>query len=460
MVHARRTIGDAGDSDEHSGDPSGVVGRIYGNLGKLLGGKAAAGVISLIYMVLALRALGPRDYGVLILVHTFAMTVGGIIEFPGWHAVVRYGAQAIEAGDQPRLLRLMRFTALVETGGGIAAIATAALLAPLIGPRLGWTPTAIAFSLPYSLAVLATIRSTPSGYLQLTGRFDLLGAHNLIAPVVRLLGAGIAVLLGAGLRGFLIAWLAAAICEWAGMWALGLYVARRRLGGARLVGSPRGAMAENEGIRRFMIAANADVTFGDLAPRIAPLVVGWFLGPASAGVYAVAQRATAVIVQPAGILGQAAYAELARLVSAGVHGSVVRHALVRSVRLALIPAVPLLAFVTLFGREVARWLGGSGFEQAGNLMPWLFLARTILLIAPPASAALVALGRPGLSVSANLLCTIGILPLLPVLMMHFGLSGAGVHALVQASATAALLAWFVWRSSHDHTAPNDAPVAR
>lgn len=425
----------------------GTVRRIYGNLGKLLSGKAVAGIVSLFYMVLALRSLGPRDYGVLILVHTYVMTVGGIIEFPGWHAVVRYGAQAMQVDDLARLFRLLRLTAIVETAGGIVAIIVAASLAPRVGQHLGWSPAAIAFSVPYSLAVLATIRSTPSGVLQLLGRFDLLGIHNVVAPIVRLVGAVIAVLSGAGLLGFLVAWLAAALAEWLAMWGLGLWAARRQLAGGRLWGSPRGVRADNPDLVRFMLAANVDTTLTEFAPRIAPLAVGWFLGPIAAGVYAVAQRATAIIVQPAGILGQASYAELARLIAGGVPGSVINEAVLKSVRIAMIAATPLLLLVSLFGRSIARLLGGAGFDEAGAVMPWLFFARIVLLVAPPASAALVALGRPGLSVRANLLCSVGLLPLLPLMLVRMHLLGASLHAVVQAIVTAALLGWFLRRAS-------------
>ena len=62
--------------------PPGPVRRIYENLGLLLGGKAAAGLISLIYVVVAARVLGPEQYGVLVLVNYFAMLIGGLIAFP------------------------------------------------------------------------------------------------------------------------------------------------------------------------------------------------------------------------------------------------------------------------------------------------------------------------------------------------------------------------------------------
>jgi O-antigen/teichoic acid export membrane protein len=432
--------------------PRGIVGRIYGNLAKLIGGKAGAGVISLLYMVVAVHALGPRDYGILILVHTFAMTVGGIVEFPGWHAVVRYGAQAVEGGDEARLVRLLKFAALVEMAGGLCAVLVAAVLAPWIGPKLGWSQTALDFALPYSLAVLASIRATPAGYLQLVGRFDLLGAHVLLSPLVRLVGAVMVAALGGGLHWFLVVWLVGALSEFVAMWALGFLVARQQLARMPLVGVPRGVVAENVGIWRFMLAANADATFSDLAPRLAPLAVGWVMGPVPAALYAVAQRATAIISQPAQLLGQAAYAELARLVAGGGRGPAIRHALIRSVGVALGVAIPALLVIAIAREPLARLIGGPAFGRAGDVMLLLAAARAILLVGPPASSALVALGRPGRSVIANVVCSLGLFPLLPPMLMFWGLAGAGIHAIVQALAAASLLVWYVWRES-SHAGP-------
>lgn len=436
--------------------PEKVVTRIYANLARLISGKAGAGLISLVYMLMAARSLGPRDYGVLMLVHGFAMTVGGIVEFPGWHAIVRYGAEARERNDNGRLQRLLRFAAAVEGVGGLAAIAIAAVLAPLLGPRLGWSATALAFSAPYSLAVLASIRATPAGYLQLMGRFDLLGLHNLVAPTARLAGAALVLASGAGLHGFLVAWLVAALAEWTSLWLLGLWVMRRTLPGFAAFGPVAGVTRENEGIWRFMIGANADVTLSDLSGRVAPLVVGWVLGPRAVGLYSLAQRATVVIAQPAFILGQAAYAELARLVAAGGHGEPLRRALRRSIGIALAAATPVLLILLLFGRQIAILLGGAAYGSAAGLMLWLAIARAILLMAPPASAALIALGRPALSFTANISSAVVSLPLLPLLMWRSGLIGAGWYAIVQAICASSLLMLFVRRASHAREAETEA----
>ncbi len=430
-----------------------LVARIYSNLARLLGGKAASAVIGLGYLVIATRALGPADYGVLILVHTFAMTVGGIVEFPGWHAIVRYGAQALADDDRPRLMRLLRFAALVEGAGGAASVIVAALLAPVLGPRLGWSPTALAFATPYSFAVLASIRATPAGYLQLRGRFDLIGLHSMVAPAVRLAGALLVWHQGWGLHGFLVAWLLAALAEWAAMWTIGLVVLRRTLNHPVLLGSVRGTLAENPGLFRFMLGANADVTLTELVARIPPLLVGWTLGPVAAGLYSVAQRAAGIIQQPAQIMGQAAYAELARLVAGGGGGAPLRAALLRCDAIAFAIGLPVLAVMALFSRRIAVGIGGHAFASAAMLIVLLGFARTVWLAAPAASAALTALGRPSSSVVANLAVNVSLLPLLPLMMRAFGPAGAGWHALIQGTAASVLLTTLALRGTR-------APVER
>jgi O-antigen/teichoic acid export membrane protein len=429
-----------------------VLRNVYSGLGMLLGGKAAAGVISLIYMVVAARTLGPTDYGVIVLIHAYVTTVCGIVEFPVSQAIVRYGAFGIDANDRARVARLLRFTAFVEGCGGVMAILVTMALAPIVGPRLGWSATAQAFAIPYSFAVLGSLRSAPAGYLQLLRRFDLLGAHSAIQPMVRLIGAIIAAAGGFGLKGFLIAWLTAAITEWAALWIMGAVLARRELGPDFHKGGIAGARAENPAIWRFMLGSNADVTFGELAGRIAPLAVGWLLGPAVAGLYAVAQRATQIIAQPAQLLGTSAYAELARLVAIGATGSSIRHALLRVIGIAMAAAVPVMIIVMLFAGPLIGVLAGKAFLAASGLMVWLVAGRVIYLIAPPCSAALLALGRPGLSVGANLLASLGLLPLLPVFIHFLGMIGAGVQAVVQAIVGSFVLAFFVWRTSKRHVA--------
>ncbi len=430
--------------------PPGIVRRIYKNLGLLLGGKAAAGLISLIYMVIAARMLGPVDYGVLVLVNYFAMLVGGIVAFPGWHAIVRYGVKLAADKDHGRLVRLLRFAACIELLAGAAAVAVAAIVAPLVGPKLGWSAEAQALAVPYSFAVLATVRATPGGYLQILGRFDLLGLHNIVTPVMRLIGTCFVVAMGLGLHGFLVAWLIAALVESASLWIVGIWLARRHLPETPLWGAIEDIRHDHNGLGRFMLAANLDIMLGDLSARLTPIIVGGVLGPAAAGLYSIAHRTTIVISQPAQILGQAAYAELARLVADDNPGLAVRRALLRCVAIALASALPILLILVLFARQIAVLVGGPAYAGAAGVMTWLAVARVIAMTGPPTSSALIALGRPGLSMLSNLVANVGLLAFLPLFGMVWGLSGAGILTLIQSCTACALLLFFVWRVSGEH----------
>ena len=431
-------------------DRVGITGRIFKGLGLVLGGKAGAGLISLVYLIIAARALGPRNYGILVLVHGYVTAVCGVVEFPAWQAIVRYGAEAAAEDSPHRLARLLRFGAAVELFGGVAAILTAMALAPFVGPHLGWPPETVAFAVPYSFAVLGSVRSAPAGYLQLIDRFDLIGLHNLVQPIIRLVGASMALLMGWGIHGFLIAWLCAAIAEFAVLWGMGVWCAHRRLGS--ILRQPRqgSATSDNPGIWRFLVASNADVTLSELAGRIAPLIVGWVLGPATAGLFAIAQRATVIIAQPAQILGNTAYAELARMVAAGEGGSPLRKTLLRVIGVALAAAGPVVIIAALFPTPIITLLGGSAFKAAGGIMVVLIAARMIAVIAPPCSSALSAMGYPALSMSANLFASLIFLPVLPWLLNQAGLMGAGLQAVGQATLSSALLAALVWRRSQLH----------
>jgi O-antigen/teichoic acid export membrane protein len=427
--------------------PAGRVRRIFASLGLVLGGKAGAGLLSLGYLLLATRYLGPKDYGVLVLVHAYVTTVCGIIEFPSWQAIVRYGAEADRGGETHRLSRLLWFCAKVELTGGAFAVASAMALVPLVGPHLSWSPKAMAFASYYAFAVLGSVRSTPSGLLQLCGRFDLLGLHNLVQPTVRLLGTLIVIACGWGVKSFLFAWLMAAIAEFAAMWGLGLWVAARRFGNAILRPETGSVTAENAGIWRFMLASNADVTLGDLTGRVAPLVIGWVMGPAMAGLFSVAQRATVILAQPAQILGNASYAELAHIVAGGYGGKALRQTLLKVVGIALLAAAPVVLIVGLFPAQIIRLMAGPAFDTAAGIMIALVAARAVALIGPPCTSALTALGHPARSMWANLLSSFAFLPLLPWLLRHYGLMGAGIQAVAQALVASGLLAVLVWRSS-------------
>lgn len=437
--------------------PRRSVRSIFRSVGLLLTGKAMAGLMSLGYLAMVTRILGAQDYGILILLHAYITLVGGIVAFSGWHGVVRYGSLAFREGDHGRLMRLIRFMTLVELACGLLAIAVAVALVQFVGPHLHWSAKAMVLAVPYSLAILANVRSTPNGILQIVGRFDLISAHQLINPAVRLVGSLTVLLAGGGLEAILAVWLAASVAEGVGMWFFGL----RELGRMRIVepllGTARNAVAENEGLLPFIVTNNVDLTMGELGPKLAPLTVGWLLGPAAAGLFALAQRASIILQQPAIMLGQASFSVITKLLAAGEVERFSRSVWHTS-GLAVLAAIPVTFALALFADPIILLLGGTSFSGGAPLLTLLACSRALLAGSTTLSSGLIALGRPGRSVSASLAGNLGLYPLLPALLLFAGLNGAGWHALIQSIVIVATLTWFFRRSVKEHASRTLAQV--
>ncbi len=422
--------------------------RVLLNLAHLLGGKAAAGLMSLVYLVIVARTLGVRDYGVLVLVNGYVLFVGSLIAFSGFHGVVRYGTLALEAGDPARLARIVRFMALTELGFGLLALVITSAAVPFVGPRLGWSPDAMRIAVPYSLAVFATVRATPQGLLQLANRFDLIGLHQAVSPTVRLIGTLVVLATGPSLHAFLVVWLLSSLAEGAAMWGFGLVGWRKLIAGERLPGPWRGVMREDRGFGRFTLLANLDITLQELAPNLAPLTVGWMLGPVAAGLFSLAMRATNLLQQPAKLLGQASYAVLADQV-AKRRFDVLRRTVWRSAALAGAIAAPIVLALWLVGDRLLPLIGGKSFRGGAAIVTLIAGARMCGLIASPISSGLTALGKPQRSMVVTLASNLALYPLLPLLILWIGLRGAGLHALIQNVIATGMLILFFARDARD-----------
>ncbi|AOG00050.1 MAG: lipopolysaccharide biosynthesis protein [Blastomonas sp.] len=423
------------------------MGRIARNLGLLMSGKTVAGLISLVYIALSARVLGVTDYGVLNLVHGFATFMGALIAFSGFHPIVTYGTQALHEQDMARLSRLLAFMTLLECALALIAISTTAAFAYPIGLALGWSSDTIAFAPLYSLAILATVRATPWGLLQIAGRFDLIAAHQAMMPLVRLTGTLLILAAGGGLQAFLIVWLVASVAEGLSMWAIAWWVCRIRgislvLPGYETLSS---AIAENPGILRFLTITNFDQTLREFAPKAIPLIIGWVSGAATAGLYALAIRIAAVLTQPPQLLGQAAYSVIQEQVAAGQIDRA-RRTINRAAWLVLLAGTVVAAIMSIGARQILALVAGPEFLAGAMLLVLVLAARAVAAATPLWSTALTSLERPGSSLQINLACNLLTLPLLPLLLSMAGTEGAGYHALIQAVAFAGLL-WFATRQA-------------
>lgn len=411
--------------------------RILRNAGALVGGKGLAGVLSLVYLGLAARALGPADMGALVLAQAFAMTIVGIARFQSWQAVIRFGGPLLAAGERERFLALTRFTIRLDAASAVAATAIGVLLAPIAAARLGWSDEVLGLVQVYAFAIPFLMGATATGVLRLFDRFRLLGLQLAVLPLVRLVGSVALFAAGAGIEAFLVVWIVSAFANGISIWALGWRELKARGLAPRIVGPGHGG--RDRLWAPFMIKTNLSSTI-DLAHEQLPvLIVGAALGPAAAGFFQIAINVTNLLAHGSNMLNHATYPELARVNAVDGKGAMLRVA-AKSAGAAMLLAAPLVLAMALAGAPIAMLVAGPAFAPAGALVALMALYQPFRIATIVLESAVLARGRAGGALAAQAIGAAVLLGGLASLLPAFGVAAAPVALIGGRVAMGATLA--------------------
>lgn len=403
----------------------------------LSGGKTSAGLIGLVYLAIAAKALGAQNLGVLVLIHAYALAFSELVSFKSWQAVIRYGADDLSRHRDGALQRLLRVCFAADIAGALLATLLAAGLAFVLAPRAGLPADSAGLLALYSLVNLVTLKAASTGVLRLFDRFDLLALQAQVTPLVRLVGAVAAYIFGWGLGGFVVVWFLGALAAGLALPLLAMRELGRRGYWAGIMKAGRDT--RHDGLWRFMLFTNGASTVKLSGTHIPPLLVGGILGPAAAGLYKVAFEIANALIKGAQLAEQVIYPELARLISAGRLGRAAR----------LLPRASLTGFAAGALFTLAMWQFGdlilgqvfsAEFSQANTLLIWLAASGALAAAASPFEPTLYAFGKPQMVLGAQIASAAVQIAAMLLLLQVIGLAGAGVAALLANAVTFAVMA--------------------
>ena len=184
-----------------------IFRRLFVNAGMFFGANGIAAVLGLVVAILTARTLGLEKYGILALVLVYERTVGKLVTFNIWQAIIKYGSDALQANDRRALRQLIKFGFSLDVGSAVIGILLAIVLSgPVIG-LLGWDQTVRPLLVLYSILILFSLSGTPIGILRLFDRFDLLSYTVVLSMLVRLVGVIWCLLTEQGLFNFVLVYL-------------------------------------------------------------------------------------------------------------------------------------------------------------------------------------------------------------------------------------------------------------
>lgn len=409
--------------------PSGrsVFGRLARNTVWIFASRGFNSVVSVAYLAIAARALGPERFGAFALILTYAQLLANLVQFQSWKGIVRYGALHMAAQRNDRLERLFGFAATLDFGSALTGALIAVAGVPLIAPLFDWSQQEQLTVALFAAVLLLTTGSTPSGILRLSDRFDLSAYAEAVGPLMRLTGAIIVWVTGAGVVGFLIVWVAAAAAQGLAKWFAAVVVNGSRLAFGR--SAFRTAPTENERIWRFMLQTNASNSVSLFWLQLGTLTVGAFAGAAEAGAFRLARRLAEGIVRPIEPIALAVYPELARLVAEDDHRQL-RKVVSRITLVALALALGLVLVTGLGGELILRIFAGKEFEFAYIFLFLLSIATAIDLAGFAFEPVQNAHGRSWMILRSKLIAAAAYGLLLWILLPRMGAQGAAYAAIL------------------------------
>ena len=311
----------------------------------------------------------------------------------------------------------------------LTATIVAIVAAPLMAKILHWDDELTSIAMLYSSVLLIFASGTAKGVLRLFDRFDILGVHLVVGPVLRLIGVLLVSLWDPTVFWFVVVLTLAAATGNIYVNVKGWAEMRRRVGGIELKGSSlKGWREEFPGLGNFIAAVYWQANVDMLPKQLSTLMAGVFLGSQGAGLLRLATEITKILSKPGELLQQVLFPDLVRMWNRGAadFATMLRRAL-------LISALYGLVFVAasiLGGTFLLRGTLGEDYAQAAPLLSLLMLAATFELLATVLRTAGYAMSHAGKILRLHLISSALYLFLFVVLTPYAGLTGPGLAACI------------------------------
>ena len=406
--------------------------RVLANFWILIRGRGAAAIMAFGATALMARSLGPAEFGMVVLIHTYAMLIRALLDFGSVDAIVRFGVPAHDAGDSHALGRLIKVCRRIDKQASITAALLALTVAPFAGPSMGMDNNHVMLLMAYSVVLITTGTGTASGILRLYDRFDILGRQMTISPTIRFMGVVIAWWLSAPIQVFVAIWASGYAAEnfylmWHAKHKYNTHIKEALAG----VSVKDAKLSDFNGLHHFLWVTYWQSNLDILPKHITTVLVGYLLGPAEAGLLRLARELSSMLSKPAILIRQVIFVDLTRNWNQGNQAfDVIAY------RTALLGGALGSLFVLtsyFFGEHLLATLLGQQFVAAKSILTFMLLAATLDLTASPLRSALYAMGYAAKAMGLYVVSTSIYLFLFVVLTAKMGLIGAGLAASVAAA---------------------------
>ena len=399
------------------------LGKIVRGWSLLSGGNMLASIMSLGAIIVAARALGPEQYGLLATVQALALFISAIFEFKTDIAVIRFGVEVLEDDREDDFLRLIKGMLVVDMVTAVAALLSAWAVIALageifeIGDDLAWTAGI------FCLVLLTGLKGVPAGLLRMFDRYALVPMREVLGAFLRLFFALVLAIAAPRLDLFLVTWFVAE----AAANVLFFWLAFRELGrnGHRNPFFARGSLRfiRAAGVLRVLWHTTAASALRLGSERADILFVSALLGPTAVGIFNVAKSFANILVRLCDTVQYAVAPQYSRLWVRGELAALRRtNLVVGGMALALTAIILVGLFFT--APLIIRVAFGTEYLASAPVLLALTAAYGVMLLGNLYMSALVAMDRAQAVMWISFVSAAALFAPMPWLLSAIGVMGA------------------------------------
>jgi O-antigen/teichoic acid export membrane protein len=393
-------------------------------------GSTALGVLG---TIVAARSLSIEDFGLFATVFVAVGFFQVLLDLTVEESLTKYGFRYASSEQWGRLRGLFRAALRLKLLGGALAGLALLTLAPLADTIFSSEGLTWAFVAAAPLPLLQSPENVSATALLLRGRYDLRGLFQTVSTGLRLIAIVIGTQLGVVETVVAIGIAQAASTAIVG--GVGLAAFRR------FPSAPAEPLAEDRpGIIAFVLQSSAATGLLSLRSALAPLLLGVAAGPTQVGLFRIAQAPQSGFAAASSPVRLILLTEQTRDWERGDEARVLA-----GVRRYTLLATPLMLVVVpiLFWLmpDLIRLVFGERYLDATDAARLILVAAGLQLAIGWTKSLPVAIGRPNLRLVTHGIETAVLLPLVVVLALEWGATGAAAATLVATVVFA--LAWAV-----------------
>ena len=411
--------------------------RVFRNSSWLFSAKGVGAILSIFYLAILTRTLGVAGFGEFMVIIGAVQVLSAILKLQTWQAVVQFGVPFLLTNQRKAFRKLSMQNFWIEFIGGLAACGVLWLMLPYGASQFGWTDSVVRAIMGYGVIVFLSVRSTPIGILRAQDRYGGNAFGDAIIPIVRFIGALILFLTLPSMTGFLIVWGLSEFISFVVMW---LMVWRRHETDhpVRDTSAIEVAPPDRREFLAFLLFTNLAYLVSVIRERLVVVIVGFFVGPAAAGLFRLADQIANSLNRLAEVFARPLFAELSRLFAIG-QSRELRALFWRSLRVSAVSGGILFVGLLLFGKNIIDIVSGPEYLAAFPILLLLGAATIISLAGLGLEPMLQAAGRARDALVARIagLVTLGLL--LTIFLPDYGTIGAAGVMLVSAILTTVIL---------------------